>query len=109
MVHYEVENHVVVFATRSEIFLGVIDDVICSDRSNEIYISRAAYAGYFCAERLGDLNRECAYASRRAIDQDFLARLNLCLITKRLQRRESRNRHRRPLLKRNLIRLHREC
>jgi hypothetical protein len=52
------------------------------------------------AERLGDLHREGAYAARRAVDQDLLARLNPPFVAQRLQGGERRNRHGRRLLER---------
>src|SRR5437868_2941012 len=106
MATHKVEDRVIVFATRGEIFLRVIDDVICADRSNQIYIPRAAYGSYFCSERFGDLDSECTYASSRPIDQDLLARMNLFLVMKRLPRGKSRYWRRGGLFERNVIGLY---
>jgi hypothetical protein len=70
-----VQNQVVTLPTPGEIFLGVINDVICADGPDQVHISRAAYPGDLCAEELGDLDRERADASRRTVNQDLLAKL----------------------------------
>ena len=77
-----VEDQVVALITAGEVLLRVVDDVVCADRSDQVHLRRAAHAGHFCAERLGDLHRERADASPRAVDQDLLAGLDLALIAK---------------------------
>ena len=54
---------------------------------------------------LGDLHGERAHASRRAVDQDLLPRLNLSLVAKTLQRGDRRDRDRCRLLERQVGRL----
>ena len=109
MVRHEVENQVVMLSTFREILSRVINDVICADGSNHFNIPRTAHAGNFRAERFGDLHGEGAHASCRAVNQDFLPRLNLSLVAKTLQGSESRQGYRSRLLKRRVIRFHDQC
>ena len=109
MVPDVVENQVVAFRALGEILFGVIDDVIGADRSDHVYVSRAAHAGDVCPERLGDLHGERTHASRRAIDQDLLPRLNLSLVAETLQRRDCGDPHGSRLLERQVGRLQRHC
>ena len=60
------------------------------------------------SERLGDLHRERAHPSRRAIDQDPLAWRDLPLIAKTLQSGRRRHGHGRRLLERQPRRLRHE-
>src|SRR4029077_9690223 len=107
MIANVVENYVVAFPIRAirfrEIFLGVINDVIRSDRADHVYIPGAAYGGDVCAEGFGDLRGEGADASGGAVDQDFLSHLNMPLVTKTLQRSERRYRYGRGLLERDVV------
>src|ERR1700733_7866681 len=95
--------------TLGEILLGVINDLICADGSDQVDIPRTAYAGHLCAERLGDLHGERTHASRRTVYQDFLARLNVALGAKTLQCRERTHRHSSRLLKGDVMRLQGQC
>src|SRR5712671_2916981 len=106
MIRHEVENQIVMFSTFREILSGVIDDVIRADGSDHFNVPRTANARNFRAERLGDLHSERTHASRRTVDQDLLPRLNLSLIAKTLQGRDSRQGYSSRLLKRRVIRLH---
>ena len=92
----------------SEVHLGVIDDVIGANRSNEIDFRRTAHAGDLRAERLGNLHRECADPTRSANDQDLLARLDAARVTQPLECREPSMRYRGRLCKRQVRRLWRE-
>ena len=71
-------------------------------------ISRAADAGHICAERLGDLHRERAHASRRAVDQDLLSRLDLALVAQTLQGGDRRDGNGGRLLKGDVGRFQRD-
>ncbi len=103
MVRHEIENQIVASPTFDEILLGVINDVIRTNRSDHLHIPCAAYAGHICAEPLGDLYSERAHASRRTVNQDLLPRLNLSLVAQTLQCGESRHRYRTGLLKSHVI------
>src|SRR6266436_3312957 len=109
MVRHEVENYVVLFSTAGEVLSGVINDVICADGPDDFHIPRTANAANLSAKRFSDLYSERTDASGGAIDQDLLARLNLSLVAKTLQGSESRHRRRSRLLKRHVMRLHRQC
>src|SRR5713226_5030429 len=109
MIRHEVENQIVMFSTFREILSGVVNDVICADGSDHFNVPRTANARNFSAERLGDLHSERTHASRRTVDQDLLARLNLPLVAKTLQGGESRHGYGSRLLKRHVIRLHDQC
>src|SRR5712692_8864448 len=103
MIRHEVENQVVVLSTCREILSRIIDDVICADGSDHFNVPRTAHARNFRAERLGDLHSERTHASRGAIVQDLLPRLNLSLVAKTLQGGKSRYRDRSRLRKRHVI------
>ena len=68
-----------------EVVLGVVDDVVGADGSNQVHVSRAAHPGHFRSECLGDLHGERTHASRGTVDQDLLARFDLSLVSKTLQ------------------------
>ena len=61
---HAVENQVVTLPSFGEVLLGVINDPMCAQGSNQFHIPRAAYTGHICAERLGDLYGKSAHASR---------------------------------------------
>src|SRR5262249_27280596 len=109
MVPNAVENQVVTLPTLGEILLGVINDPICADGSDHVHIPRTAYAGHIGAEPLGDLHCERTHASRRTVNQDLLARLNVSLVAKTLQCGECRHRYGSRLLKRHVIWLDAQC
>src|SRR5262249_61441200 len=76
LVSNALENHVVSFLAFGEVLFRVIDDRVRANRLDELHISRAAYARYVRSEIFGELHRKCAYAAGRAVNQDFLSRLN---------------------------------
>ena len=82
MVPHIVEDEIVTLPTLREVLLGVVNNVVCADRSNHVHIPRAANAGHLRAERLGNLHGERAHASRRTVDQDLLPWLHLPRIAK---------------------------
>ncbi len=55
----EIVDHVVTLIALGEVLFRVINHVIGTERSDEVQVSRATYAGYFRAKSLGDLNGEC--------------------------------------------------
>src|SRR5439155_13862303 len=66
-------------------------------------------AGHLCAQILRDLHSKGTDSSRRPVDEDFLPRLNLSVITQTLQCSETCDRYTSSLLKRDVRRLHRYC
>src|ERR1700737_5629983 len=87
MVPHVVEDEVVARAAVGEVPLCVVDEMVSADGADLFQVPRAAYGGYFGAERLGDLHREGSKASRRTVDQDFLTLRDLPLIAKKLEGR----------------------
>ena len=99
MVRDVVENHVVPLVAFGEILFGVIDHATMAPSDlNKLDISRAAHARHIRPNDF-DLHRECADTTRRAVDQDLLARLNFSFVANGLQRGDARNVDRRCLLK----------
>ena len=76
--------------------------MVCADRADRVDIPRAAHAGYFRSERLGNLHRERPHASRRAIDQDLLPWLYLPHIAKSVEGGECGSRYGRRFLEREV-------
>src|SRR6266542_6764933 len=109
MVWNVVENYVVTFRTFREILFRIIDDVICAERSNQIDIPCAAYAGHICTERFRDLHGERADASGRTVNQDLLPGLNFSFVAEGLQCRDSSYIDRSRFLKRQVRRFERNC
>src|SRR5260370_19852917 len=109
MVPNAVEKEVVALPTFGEILLRVINGAICADGSDHLHIPRTAYSRHIRSERLGDLHRERTHASRRTVNQDLLARLNLSLGPKTLQCGECRHGYGSTLLKRHVIGLADQC
>src|SRR5437870_10786906 len=105
MVSDQIVDHVVTLVGLSKILFCVIDNAIGADRFDKIDIARAANAGDFGAERLGDLDGESANAARRTVDQNLLSGLNVPFVAQSLQCREPGNRDRTGLLKGDVRRL----
>ena len=98
VVAHVVEDEVVALRALREVVLGVVDDVVSPDGADPLHVAAAAHAGHLGAERLGDLDGERAHATRRTIDEDLLARLNLAVVAEKLQRGGGGNAHGRGLL-----------
>ena len=91
-----VEDEVVALARSREILLRVVDHVVGAERAHQLDVARAADAGDFGAEVLGDLHGECADAARCAVDQHLLSRLDAAMVAQALQRGELPRRPRQP-------------
>ena len=65
--------------------------MVRTERAHHLDVARAAYAGDLRAQRLRDLHRECADASRCAVDQNLVSRLKLAFVAQALQRRDPRD------------------
>src|ERR1700730_8020916 len=87
MVPHVVEDEIVARAALGEVPLCVVDEMVSADGADLVQVPRAAYGGYFGAERLGDLHRERSEAPRGTVDQDFLTLRDLPLIPKKLKGR----------------------
>src|SRR5215204_3978332 len=68
-----------------EVILGVVDDVLCAQRSDHLHVPRAAHATHLGIEGLGDLYGEGPHASRGADDQDLVPWLDPSLVAQSLQ------------------------
>src|SRR5690348_5228181 len=106
MIADAVEDHIVTFGALREILLRVVDHAVRADGVDHLDIPGTAYAGHIRAKRLGDLHRECSYASGRTVDQNLLPRPKLAMIAKALQSGESRYGNGGRLLKRYVGGLH---
>src|SRR4051812_9455224 len=96
------KNQIITLPAFGEILLSVVNDMVCANRSRRVHLGYAAHGRNLSPEGFSDLNCKCADATRRAIYQHLLARLNLSLITKRLQSSERRHWDRCSLLKRHI-------
>src|SRR5882724_2201669 len=85
-----------------KIYLGVINDMVCANRSRRVDIPRATHGGNFSPERFGNLHRKCTHTARRAFNKNLLTWLDPSLVPKTLQRRACRDWHGCRLLKREI-------
>ena len=85
-----------------EIYIGVINDMVCAYRSRYIHISRTAYGSDFSPKLFGNLHCKCADAARCALNENFVARLNPSPVAKTLERSHCRDGYRSCVLKRQV-------
>src|SRR5207253_6033392 len=85
VVRHVVEDEVVTLPRPREVLFGVIDDMVCAERPDQAYVSRARDAGHLRSERLRDLNREGSDATRGPDDQDLLPGFDLAATAQRLE------------------------
>jgi hypothetical protein len=86
MITDRVKDHVVALPALREVFLRVVDHVICAKRAHHRHVPRAAHAGDVRAERFGDLHGVRTDTARCTVDQDLLPCVNSSLIAQRLKR-----------------------
>src|SRR5271167_4014197 len=91
MVGIRTQDQIVTLPAPREIFLSVINDMVCANRSRDVHIPGAAHGSDFSPERFGNLDRECTHTTGRAINQNLVARLNPSFITKALKRGNCRH------------------
>ena len=96
-----IEEQVVALLALGEVFFGVVDDVIGAERPRDLHVARAANGCDLGVERLCDLQREGPNATRCAVDQHFLAGVNLSC-PQPLQRSQPREPNRAGLLEGNV-------
>ena len=58
MVRHIVEDEIVALLAPSEVFLGIVDDMVSAEGAHQVHVLCGAHAGYVGAERLGDLHGE---------------------------------------------------
>ena len=68
MISHIIEHHVVTFRALGEIFFGIIDDMIGTERFHKIDIPRAANAGHIRTQRFRDLDCKRANTAGRAVN-----------------------------------------
>src|SRR6266478_3601043 len=93
MMGIRTQDQVVGLPAQREIFSSVINDMVGANRSRRVHIPRAAHGSDLSSERFGNLDRKCANAARRAINQNLLAWLDSSLITKTLKGGDCRDWH----------------
>ncbi len=75
--------------TVGEVLPGIVNDMVSTDRANQIRFRCAAHARDLCSERLGDLHRERPDTSPRPDDQDLLRGLDLSRVAKTMESGDS--------------------
>src|SRR5579859_223512 len=109
MISVSSKNQVITLPILGEIFLSVINDLVCPNRAHHVHIPRAAHASHFSPERFGNLHRKRTNATRRTMNQDLLPWLNLSFIAKTLQSGDCRYRYGRCFLERYIGRFQHQC
>src|SRR5581483_11812519 len=92
-----------------EIFLRVINNVVCTKRAHQVHILCTAHASHFSSQRFGNLHGKHPHATGRPIDQHLLPELYLSFRAQTLQGGDSCRRHGRCLLEREIGRFQRQC
>src|SRR5918993_954568 len=105
MVTGDIEDQVVALIALGEVLFGVIDDVVCAERTDHLQFLRVVYTGHLRSVGFGDLYGEGTHTTAGAIDQHTLAWLQPSLIRKNLQGDESRGGYGRGLFERDVGRL----
>src|SRR6266487_6074562 len=109
MISVHSKNQVISPPISGEIFLRVINDMVCTNRAHYVQIPCAAYGGDFSPKRFGKLYRKGTYTTTRTINQNLLPLLNLSFIAKALQGDECRLRYGCCFLKRYFGRFQDQC
>ena len=66
------QYQVVLLPILGEIFLGVVNDVVCPKGARQVYIAGAAHGSDFSPVVFGNLHSKRPYSTRGPIDQDLL-------------------------------------
>src|SRR5712664_2950445 len=80
-----VDDQVVTLPVSCEIFLGIIDHVVCAQLADKVETLCARHSRDFGSKRLGNLNRERSYSTTGAVDQYFLSGLYMPMVTDSLE------------------------
>src|SRR6267143_1388722 len=108
MMGIRTQDQIVTLPTFREIFLLVINDMVCANRSRRVHIPRAAHGSDLSPERFGNLDRKRTHTTRRAIHQNLVASLDSSLITETLEGGDCRDWYGCCVLKRTAGRLQRQ-
>src|SRR6266566_134723 len=109
MISVNSKNQVIPLPISGEIFLRVINDMVCTNRAHYVQIPRAAYGGDFSPERFGNLHRKRTDPTTRTMNQHLLPLLNVSFIAKALQGDDCRLRYGCCFLKRYIGRFQDQC
>src|SRR4030081_2307697 len=91
MMGIRTQDQIVTLPTFREIFLLVINDMVCANRSRRGHISCAAHGSDLSPERFGNLDRKRTHTTRRSIHQNLVASLDPSLVTETLQGSDCRD------------------
>src|SRR5258708_36686041 len=82
MISVHSKNQVIPLPISGDIFLRVINDLVCTNRAHYVQIPRAAYGGGFSPKRLGKLHRQRTHTTTHTMNQNLLPLLNVSFIPK---------------------------
>src|ERR1700680_4018009 len=108
MVVYEIVDYIVTLLAFCVVLFRVVNDVIGTDRSDQVNVVGTADAGSLRAKCLGDLHGKCPDASGGTIDQDLLPRFDVPRVAQTLQSNK-RGRDRRSLFETEVAWLGNHC
>src|SRR3712207_7717849 len=77
MVARNIDDEIVALPALGEVLLGVINNLVCAERSDHIQFPRAVHAGHVRSVRLGKLHGEGSHTTARTVDQNLLSWLYL--------------------------------
>ena len=86
VVAHVVEDQVVARAFLGEVLPRVVDDVVGTERADQLDVPGAGHAGHLGTEGLRDLDGERPHATGRPVDQDLLSGLDRPVVTQELER-----------------------
>src|SRR6266566_10023397 len=109
MISVHRKNQVIPLPISGEIFVRVINDVVCTNRARDVHIPRAADGGDVSPKCFSKLHRKRTYTTRCPMNQHLLPILNVTFIAKALQGGESRLRDGCCFLKRESGRFEDQC
>src|SRR5207247_6783895 len=106
-ISYRIENQVVMLPIPGEIFLRIVNDMICANRAHHVQVPRAAYAGDFDPECFGELHRKRTHATTGAVNPNLLSGVDVPRIAQALHSGDGRYRDGGGLLERTISRFQR--
>ncbi len=78
---YHIKNNIIGLTVFGEIFLRVINDLVCPNRAQHVQFPRAVHGSHFSSEVLGKLYRKRTDTSTCTINQDLLSTLDIVLFS----------------------------
>src|SRR5574341_596354 len=89
----DIQDQIILFSILGKVFPSVINDVVCAERAHKVQLAGVIYASYFSAIQFCKLDSKRTGPAARAINQNFLAWLDLTFFTNPLQGDHSRLRN----------------